>query len=270
MKQNTDNGKYILDNHLRTWSELKRQKAAEAAKSHPQRRNTLSNFLRQVQESPKLPPVKWGGCPEGCDHRHDKFPRRAENAADVHLPPAAETNEAASSVDRTTSGSLTGTSSIVLQPTRIPPSAAAQSDSAEAGQSTSKRVGRQQELRPSNKNELLTDELGTRTPHEMSDEDEYFSRNDKKDPSKAMAVAARKGNPDRKPTVEDLQRWVDESGMGRGKKADGLGDVDEDDEDGSDEAVEGEFDVAAPVESLRGVDLDEAERKDKSLRESVY
>jgi len=33
MKRNDDNGRFLLQNHLRTWSELKRQKAAEELES---------------------------------------------------------------------------------------------------------------------------------------------------------------------------------------------------------------------------------------------
>ena len=51
MRKNPDNGKYILQNQLRTWSELRKERAALP---HP--------------ESPVPVRKKWGGCPDGCEH----------------------------------------------------------------------------------------------------------------------------------------------------------------------------------------------------------
>ncbi|KAI9706144.1 MAG: hypothetical protein M1812_008253 [Candelaria pacifica] len=56
-------GKYTLQNQLRTWSALKRERAAAQDKA-------------QVIVQPESPiPVRkrWGGCPEGCDHAKDKL-----------------------------------------------------------------------------------------------------------------------------------------------------------------------------------------------------
>lgn len=63
MQKNTDNGKYMLHNQLRTWSELKRERelAAKAAAAS----------LTPSAVSPISPiPVRrrWGGCPDGCNH----------------------------------------------------------------------------------------------------------------------------------------------------------------------------------------------------------
>ena len=60
MKKNEDNGKYILQNELRTWSDL-------------QRRAALANGTK-VQAPPTtnsgyaVPSRRWGGCSQGCDH----------------------------------------------------------------------------------------------------------------------------------------------------------------------------------------------------------
>ncbi|KAK2867955.1 hypothetical protein FQN49_003307 [Arthroderma sp. PD_2] len=59
MQKNLDNGKYVLRNKLRTWSELKKERERE----------------REATSMPLLSPVSpmrvWGGCPDGCDHaRH--------------------------------------------------------------------------------------------------------------------------------------------------------------------------------------------------------
>ena len=52
MKLNRDNGKYVLENHLRTWSE--EAKESDRPNKRPQDR---------------VPQIKWGGCPDGCNHK---------------------------------------------------------------------------------------------------------------------------------------------------------------------------------------------------------
>lgn len=63
MKLNEDNGKYVLQNQLRTWSELKRERA---------------NSRTSVTEPESPIPVrkKWGGCIQSDGDRGDDFARR--------------------------------------------------------------------------------------------------------------------------------------------------------------------------------------------------
>ena len=66
MRKDEDNGKYILQNQLRTWSELRKERAAMAA-----------------PPSPVPVRKRWGGCPDGCDHglvNLSKRPRRQDTA----------------------------------------------------------------------------------------------------------------------------------------------------------------------------------------------
>ncbi|DAA78268.1 TPA_exp: Uncharacterized protein A8136_4244 [Trichophyton benhamiae CBS 112371] len=60
MQKNPDNGKYILRNKLRTWSELKKERERE----------------REANNMPLTSPISprrvWGGCPDGCDHARHK------------------------------------------------------------------------------------------------------------------------------------------------------------------------------------------------------
>lgn len=69
MKLKRDSGKYILQNKLRTWSELRRERAALKIKEEGE------NIA--LKDESKLTPVvtrKWGGCPEGCSHsKHFKI-----------------------------------------------------------------------------------------------------------------------------------------------------------------------------------------------------
>lgn len=63
MKLNDDSGKYILQNQLRTWSELKRERA-----------NSRSSITEP--ESPIPVRKKWGGCLQSDGDRGDDFARR--------------------------------------------------------------------------------------------------------------------------------------------------------------------------------------------------
>ena len=73
--------------------------------------------------------------------------------------------------------------------------------------------------------------------------------------------------PERKPTPEDIERWVNESGMGRGKQADALGDEPNDtpDQDGA-----GVYEKAMSERVGRLEKEEEEEEVDKSLRGRVY
>lgn len=241
MRQNMDSGKYVLESQLRTWSELKRERAkerAEEARNNPTRRNTLSSFLKKNEPSPDIKPKHWGGCVGGCDHQHDKYPRR--ELKDIGLPPAVKAVESSENeADDHPLGDkeavpTDGSAEVMRSRMRNTPARSVPSylRSGRDGGGT---------------------DSGANTPHEMSDEEgEYF-----KDPTPSTAQAAggsmkaalRKA-PQRKVTEEDFERWASESGMGSGRQADALGDEPE------------------PVSDDDGVV--EAERQDKSLRGSVY
>ncbi len=102
MRKKEDSGKYILENNLRTWSELKRERLALAAtKEREKTGNGNSNFTSSLtgaaekagrgandKEKEKEKKMglgglgdgkegtvrrKWGGCPNGCDHGKHSF-----------------------------------------------------------------------------------------------------------------------------------------------------------------------------------------------------
>jgi hypothetical protein len=91
MRKKEDSGKYILENNLRTWSELKRERLAAAAakeKGNPSSPTIAAQISEKDKEKEKkllggatestsstagtTSPIpvrkKWGGCPNGCDH----------------------------------------------------------------------------------------------------------------------------------------------------------------------------------------------------------
>jgi hypothetical protein len=72
MKQNLDNGKYVLQNHLRTWTEYRAE--------------------RDAQSQPLLARIpirkRWGGCPDGCAHaataaEAERRPPRRQNTVEL-------------------------------------------------------------------------------------------------------------------------------------------------------------------------------------------
>jgi hypothetical protein len=73
-----DSGKYVLENKLRTWSELRREKAVLVAKEESEGKANGTNKDGQklkkanpsslVVSSPIEVRRRWGGCPNGCDH----------------------------------------------------------------------------------------------------------------------------------------------------------------------------------------------------------
>ncbi|KAI1966983.1 hypothetical protein LOZ58_000475 [Ophidiomyces ophidiicola] len=72
MKKDDDNGKYILQNNLRTWSELQLQRDLEKQKEKAAREAAFGTDIASASSvasaSPVLTRRRWGGCPDGCNH----------------------------------------------------------------------------------------------------------------------------------------------------------------------------------------------------------
>ncbi len=76
-----DNGKYNLDTKLRTWSELKRERAALKEKEKEKGKNGEASAgkdeVKLQRNKTFVVTRRWGGCPDGCNHtskylkRHD-------------------------------------------------------------------------------------------------------------------------------------------------------------------------------------------------------
>ena len=73
MRKN-DNGKYLLENKLRTWSELKKERAAQQPllTGGNSKMDSAPSTTPRIPNDPSAPPVemrrRWGGCPNGCNH----------------------------------------------------------------------------------------------------------------------------------------------------------------------------------------------------------
>ncbi|EME46637.1 hypothetical protein DOTSEDRAFT_70598 [Dothistroma septosporum NZE10] len=268
MRKDAETQKYILENKLRTWSELRRQRKEQQARQDPQRRNTLSSFLTQSQQSPQIPPRKWGGCSDGCNHANDQYPRRTAQRKqqvqqELQLPPAAEAPEGIPS------GVQDHPVARVELTAKRGEDLASVDGPSDEGSTTISRPGFKVPFRPAADTYLNPGRdgggttSGTTTPHEMSEIDggQYFSHQTQKET--ALSSALRKA-PQRKATPEDIERWAQESGMGKGQKADALGD---EPEAWSDEN-RGSLDGSNASQGMN--DLDRAEKEDKGLRGSVY
>lgn len=284
MRQNTDNGKYILENNMRTWSELKRQRAAEVAaekaRKNPSRRNTLSAFLAKPivqprQSSPSTPARKWGGCVDGCNHHNDRYPRRTADLkqGEVNLPPATDEgkHEGADHAGPSEPGPPTGTTT--------PPQGASAGNEMQSTELPSPRqgplAGLPSYLRPGRDGGGTTS--GENTPHEMSENEDYFGEQDLAAAAGVRGGAMKTALPrrplQRQATPEDVERWVQESGMGRGKRADALGDEPypspgEFEDEGMPQNMETKTNDHTSSDAVQ--EVEQAEKADKSLRGSVY
>lgn len=251
MKQNHENGKYILENQLRTWSELKRQRA-ESEFAPPQRQKTLSSFLAMTEESPVIPARKWGGCIEGCKHEDELYPRRAsqqkkQDQHELNLPPAAiVTSQNGESVQEAPNTVTTETAH----------------DDSRLKRAVSKTHSQLLNIPGTDAGH------GNGTPHERSEDEDagYFSHGK----SRSLAIAMRK-HPQPVTTPEDVQRWAAESGMGSGRRADALGDEPTSGDADSPNGMPSRLSTRSQIARTdQYEDLDRAEREDRSIRGSVY
>lgn len=67
-----ENAKYLLENKLRTWSELRRERERAAAankdKANGDSKGSASPAKIERNKSIVVSARRWGGCPNGCDH----------------------------------------------------------------------------------------------------------------------------------------------------------------------------------------------------------
>lgn len=86
MKLNPDNGKYVLQNQLRTWSELRKEKEAERQRERAAKGLAPATPLTPSDNSVPIRRT-WGGCPDGCNHgvrRKPSVRSSRPNAVDAH------------------------------------------------------------------------------------------------------------------------------------------------------------------------------------------
>lgn len=250
MKQNPETGKYVLENQLRTWSELKKQKAKE--QESEKRQEAATHDVEQGKA--KSPPPKtriWGGCPEGCNHEHDDYPKR---------PRASITRDFSGFTPGSTVTSPKAAKSavepIVVMAPNLPTLMQVVEEESEAFPHPGQR---DHASNGASSTEDHTMALAERRKHlptyleagrDFGGSDSGASSPQDGHHGADYAFTHEKG--DAKAAQEE--QWVTESGMGSLAMADALGD---------------QFDEADQHDQGTA-DLDEQEAEDKSLRGSVY
>ena len=87
MKQNAENGKFVLQNELRTWSDVIRRTAATQGSSPTTAANPT---MQRTQSIGYAPSRRWGGCVNGCNHAKLNFPRRVRRQNTLESAQAPE------------------------------------------------------------------------------------------------------------------------------------------------------------------------------------
>ncbi|KAM3065888.1 hypothetical protein ACMFMG_009886 [Clarireedia jacksonii] len=320
MRKSPDSGKYILENQLRTWSQLKKERlaAAAAAKSitvktdgaqvSEKDREKEAKLLGASPATGNMSPIptrkKWGGCPNGCDH--GKYYYKKENS--MH---AMQLNGRISTPLSTSTSVLTSTSPPETLVSRRPTGRRLQSSSDEdeddprgqtagppalglglsdavsSSDSTPGFIGLEDRLQAGLKspNDLLNvvrycgrdgggSASGANSDAEFSAEEDVRKRLAKgvtggmKLGRSGMGVGAGLGVGGGQ--ARKLIR--EEGGMGKGAKADALGDQSDAGSEGEGEEDEcGRSDSGGDAElSAEMAELEKEERLDKSVRGSVY
>ncbi|KAK4190144.1 broad-range acid phosphatase DET1 [Podospora australis] len=103
MRQDTDTGKYILENKLRTWSDLKRESALEAAKKEAEGNGKSKDASKLTRAGSVEVRRRWGGCPNGCNH--DKSFKIRQTLADLVKNDSIISSEAVGLAPSESSGS---------------------------------------------------------------------------------------------------------------------------------------------------------------------
>ncbi|KAJ2984700.1 hypothetical protein NUW58_g5922 [Xylaria curta] len=273
MKLKRDSGKYILQNKLRTWSELRRERAATKAKEQKEQGEYPGSKDTATLDAIPVVTRKWGGCPEGCSHskhfaiRRDLLELRQHDEASANAGASySGINGNGTVASRRTLGrrQLNNSDDDSDDPRGVnPPSidvTKAREDVVSSPDGTPSYITVENRLRHNLNTPKKTTYLhvgrdfgGTYSGH-ASEED--LSENDARE--RLATKAARVKNGDRSGTSpnsssKDLSKY-----SGRHAHANRLGDAPSASDQGSDGSYEAEE------------DLDKAEQADKSVRGSIY
>lgn len=263
MKQNQENGKFILENQLRTWSDLKRRNAGAAASNGT---NGAAPAITgpphpPYSDSPTIAARQWGGCASGCDHDKISFPRRTrrQNTADLDklaaLPGPAVVEPQSELADNPVGAHEREGVHVSSDVEDTPTS----SDADSAKQKSAHHAL----LRMHPGRDFGGSRSGAGTPAEgFSDDSDYFSTRLLKGSTHRERSKARRRNE---------KTWKEESGMGAGARADALGDGDSGDEAGDDD--DGEADLTGGdvlTEEEREEEVEDAKLKSRKGFGEVY
>ncbi|KAF2025700.1 phosphoglycerate mutase-like protein [Setomelanomma holmii] len=291
MKQNENNGKYILQNELRTWSELKRRAAANGASGTSTSSRPTPVSAGQLNSSPTIPVQRWGGCVNGCNHDRQNWPKRPmrKNTLDYlggqkdQLPPPAKPLESVQSEQEDHPVAAQDGPPVIEEPSpaklsrkqstkavhnlELPPTPASPNDASNDASSSEVEEAAASVPRHHHNTVPRTAAIARhlhppqRTPGEgFSDDSDYFPgmQHLHNHRSKLRASSKqRQQSKDRKLARRQTeQSWKEESGMGTGAKTDRLGDADatSDDARQARQATDGKEAMKGPIlkEALKG------------------
>lgn len=244
MKQQEDSGKYILQNQLRTWSDLKKRAAAMEGSTG----SSVPKGPPKPRDASPIPVRRWGGCANGCNHDRMVYPRRTrrQNTADFlgtkdkdskkldtnASPAATNGSPVAVKASPITSKAKNGASGVegaanqdgmdssVLSSPREPTGSSSESEDPFSSDGET-RLGFRRPNYLHVGRDFGGSHSGVGTPAEgLSDDSDYF------DPRARQARVSLSRT--RQTSLKQAAEWATESGMGSGAKADKLGDGDED------------------------------------------
>lgn len=107
-----ENGKYLLENNLRTWSDLRRERALKEARE-AQERGANGTEAKEKDDKDNRPDARgraksytlttrrWGGCPNGCNHS-SHYVKKREDLEVLREKDAAKADAEASVTTTTT------------------------------------------------------------------------------------------------------------------------------------------------------------------------
>ncbi|KAH7093584.1 histidine phosphatase superfamily [Paraphoma chrysanthemicola] len=307
MKQSENNGKYILQNELRTWSELKRRAAANGSTATPTSSRPTPVSAGQLNSSPTIPTRRWGGCVNGCNHDRQNWPKRPmrKNTLDYlggqkdQLPPPAKPLESVESEQEDPPATTQEATPIIEEPSpaklsrkhstkavhglELPPTPASPNDASNDASSSELEEASANLPRHHHNSVPRTAAIARhlqppqRTPGDgFSDDSDYFPgmQHLHNHRSKLRASSKqRQQSKDRKLARRQTeQSWKEESGMGNGAKTDRLGDADATSDDGGQaaQATEGNEGMKGPIlkEALKGNMVVENSEDERGLSES--
>lgn len=256
MRKNEDTGKYLLENKLRTWSELRkgRKELGDANGGAPER-----DAARLSRSKTFISLRRWGGCPNGCNHRREY--KRREDLETLRLRDEANGDAPLTLVTRRKQRA-----DVVTMPLAAPHIDVTRTEEDEdlsSPDGTPSFISAEDRLR-SLRSPLMhigRDGGGTYSGHaSLTGSDDESSDESRKGDGRVDAVL-----PGEEPGGDrNGGKYIGESGMGRGAKAHPLGDYSF---DNSDESREGSPRASPKAEIAR---LKRLEKEEKSVRGSVY
>lgn len=292
MKQSEANKKYILQNELRTWSELKRRAAAangEPKTATPSRTHSQS----ALTASPTIPIRRWGGCVNGCNHDKQPWPKRPMRKSTMEYLGAPSLEPAAATADHPRISEASGNEAeaamaaqqdtpVIEEPSphklarkhtpKLPMTPASPNDASNDATSDD-------EPRAASRTNAVLRHLQRVTPGEgFSDDSDYFPgmqhlNTSMHGKSKLRASSRQRQQSKERKLKRQAESWKEESGMGSGRRADTLGDGDEETEGASGKETEGnssEVEKASELSVEEGKALQQDEDKGEPiLREAL-